>query len=68
MCMQIAEGSILSTWVSMIFLLCIFSSLFVGSVALRSNMSINIYGVDDDNEVIYPIRVSFTLVPALHHH
>ena len=26
----------------------------VGSFALRNNMSLNIYGVDDDNEVIYP--------------
>ena len=34
----------------------------VGSFALRINMSINAYGVDD-NEVIYPLRVSSTLVP-----
>ena len=27
----------------------------VGSFALRNNMSINVYGVDDDNEVIYPL-------------
>ena len=34
----------------------------VGSFALRNNMSINIYGVDDDNEVIFLLRVSSTLV------
>ena len=38
----------------------------VGSFALRKNMSINICGVDDDNEVIYPLRVSSTLVPDRH--
>ena len=37
----------------------------VGSFALRY-MSINAYGVDDDNEVIYPFRVSSTLVPDRH--
>ena len=26
----------------------------VGSFALGNNMSINVYGVNDDNEVIYP--------------
>ena len=35
----------------------------VGSFALGSNMSINVYGVDDDKEVIYPLRVASTLVP-----
>ena len=29
-------------------------------------MSINVYGVDDDNEAIYPLRVSSTLVPDIH--
>ena len=38
----------------------------VGPFALRNNMSINVYGVDDDNEVIYPLRVSSTLVPDRH--
>ena len=37
----------------------------VGSFALRNNMSIKVYGVDDD-EVIYHIRLSFTLVPDRH--
>ena len=37
----------------------------VGSFALRNNMSINVYVVDDDNEVIYPL-VSSTLVPDRH--
>ena len=36
----------------------------VGSFALR-NMSINVYGADDD-EVIYPLCVSSTLVPDRH--
>ena len=38
----------------------------VGPFGLRNNMSINVYGVDDDNEVIYPLRVSSTLVPDIH--
>ena len=38
----------------------------VGPFTLRNNTSINVYGVDDDNEVIYPIRVSSTLVPDRH--
>ena len=29
-------------------------------------MSINLYGVEDDNEVIYPIRLSSTLTPDIH--
>ena len=29
----------------------------------RNNMSINVYGVDDDKKVIYPLRVSSALVP-----
>ena len=33
----------------------------VGPFAL-ANMSINVYGVDDGKEVIYPIRVSSTSV------
>ena len=37
----------------------------VGTFVLRNNMSINVYGVDDD-EVIYPLRVSSTLVPDRH--
>ena len=33
-----------------------FSSLSfpVGPFALKNNMSINVYGMDDDNKVIYP--------------
>ena len=64
--MQMAEGSTLSTWVTMIFLLCSFPSLSWPLVPLQKNMSINVYGVYDDNEVIYPLRVSFTLVPDGH--
>ena len=29
-------------------------------------MSIDVYGVDDDNKVIYPLCVSPTLVPDRH--
>ena len=39
---------------------------FVGSLATSNNMSINVYGVDDDKKVIYPHRVSSTLVPDRH--
>ena len=38
----------------------------VGPFAVGNNMSINVYGVDDDNEVIYPLRVSSILVPDRH--
>ena len=55
--MQTAWASISSTWGEYDF-----SSLSfpvphssVGSFALRNNMSINVYGVDDDNELIYPL-------------
>ena len=50
-----------------------FSSLYfpvplssVGSFATTNNMSINVYGVDDDKKVIYPLRISSTLVPVRH--
>ena len=36
------------------------------SFALGNNMSINVYGLDDDNEVIYPLRASSTHVPDSH--
>ena len=38
----------------------------VGPFALRNNMSINVYVVEDDNKVIYPLRVSSTRVPDRH--
>ena len=38
----------------------------VGSLALANNMFINVYGVDDEKEVIYPLRVSSTPVPDRH--
>ena len=38
----------------------------VGCFALRNILSINVYGMDDDNEVIYPVRVSSTRVPDRH--
>ena len=38
----------------------------VGPFPLRNTMSINVYGVDDDNKVIYPLRVSTTLLPDRH--
>ena len=40
----------------------------VGSFASANNMYINVYGVDDDKKVIYPLRVSSTLVPDRHVH
>ena len=38
----------------------------VGSFATANNKSINVYGVDDDKKVIYPLRVSSALVPDRH--
>ena len=38
----------------------------VGPFALRNNISLNVSGVDDDKEVIYPLRVSSTLVRDRH--
>ena len=38
----------------------------VAPFALKNNMSINVYGVGDDKEVIYPLCVSSTLVPDRH--
>ena len=35
----------------------------VGSFATTNNMSINVYGLDDDKKVIYPLRDSSTPVP-----
>ena len=49
-----------------------FSSTFpvplssVGSFATTNNMSINVYGVDDDKKVIYTLCVSSTFVPDGH--
>ena len=37
-----------------------------GCFALRNNMSINIYGVDDDKKVIYPLHISSTFMPDRH--
>ena len=55
-----------NTWVSIIFLLSFPIPLqSVRPFTLR-NMSINVYGVYDDNEVIYPLRVSSILVPGRH--
>ena len=39
---------------------------YVGSFATTNNMYINVYGVDDDKKVIYPLRVSSTLAPDRH--
>ena len=39
---------------------------YTGPVAQRKNMSIKVYGVDDDNKLIYSFRVSSTLVPDRH--
>ena len=59
------EPSILSLWVSMTYPLCIFPFF---SFASANNMYINVCGVDDDKKVIYPLRVSSTLVPDRHVH
>ena len=37
-----------------------------GSLATANNMSINVYVVDDDKKVNYPLRVSSTLAPDRH--
>ena len=37
-----------------------------GSFATTNNMSINVYVIDDDKKVMYPLRVSSTLVPDRH--
>ena len=54
----------LSTWVSMIFLLCTFPHRWF--LCTGNSMSTNVYRVDDDNEMIYPFRVSSTLIPDRH--
>ena len=38
----------------------------VGSFATKNNLSINVYGVENDEKVIYPLRVSQTVVPDRH--
>ena len=38
----------------------------VSSFATTNNMSINVYGVDDDKKVNYPLGVSSTFVPDRH--
>ena len=59
--------SILSMWVGTIFPLHFPVPLSsAGSFDATNNMSINVYGVDDDKKVIYPLRVSATLVPDRH--
>ena len=38
----------------------------VGPFALRNNVTINVYCVDNDYTVTYPIRASSTLLPDRH--
>ena len=38
----------------------------IGSFAAKNDLSINVYGVDNNNKVIYPLRVSHTIVPNRH--
>ena len=38
----------------------------IGSFATTNNIPVNVYGVDGDEKVIYPLRVSSTLVPDRH--
>ena len=35
----------------------------IGSFAAMNDLSINVYGVDNDNKLIYPLRISQTIVP-----
>ena len=38
----------------------------IGSFPTRNDLSINVYGVENDEKVIYPLRVSQTVVPDRH--
>ena len=38
----------------------------IGSFAKASNLSMNVYGLENDEKVIYPLRVSQTVVPDRH--
>ena len=38
----------------------------IGSFVTTNNLSINVYGVENDEELIYPLRVSQTVVPDRH--
>ena len=51
-----ANGDVGKIWLSTIFPLYSFLFLFLlfGSFATTNNMSINVFGVDDDKNVIYP--------------
>ena len=38
----------------------------IGSFATANNLSINVYGIEDGKKVVYPLRVSQTVVPDRH--
>ena len=38
----------------------------IGSFSVKNDLSINVYGGDNDNKVIYPLQVSQTIVPNRH--
>ena len=38
----------------------------IGSFATTNNLSINVYDVENDQKVIYPLRISQTVVPDRH--
>ena len=38
----------------------------IGSFTTTNNLSINVYGVENDEKVIYPLRVSHTVDPDRH--
>ena len=38
----------------------------IASIATENNLSINVYGVEDEKEVIYPLRVAETIIPDRH--
>ena len=39
----------------------------IGSFAVKNNLSINVYGVDNDKKVIYPLRVTEAVVADCRH-
>ena len=39
----------------------------IGSFAVKNDLSINVYGVENGEKVIYPLRVSQTVVPDRHY-
>ena len=38
----------------------------IASFAVKNNLSINVYGVEDEKNVIYPLRVTDAVIPERH--